>query len=84
MSATTIKGFIARDSDGAMFFHTRKPKRYTEGEVKYWADGGYRFHIPASWNISPDVTWDSEPAPIELSLKPIVNNPENTKDRTER
>ena len=80
MSTTPIKGFIARDKDGALFFHARKPKRHTAGEIKYWVNRGYRFLIPDEWDVFLDVTWNGDPVPMELSFKPIVNKAENEND----
>ena len=69
VNEATIKGYVARDKDGALFFHVNKPMRYIEDNICYWADGGYRFLVPDKITGFIDIGWESDPIEVELILK---------------
>ena len=74
MSKYSIKGFVARDKDGVLFYHSVKPKRYktntSDGDtVEYWIDGGYRFMIPDDMHAFMNLKWEDEPVETTLSLE---------------
>jgi len=67
-----MKGFIARDRDGALFFHSKLPKRFYKGELAYWVDGDYRFMISRTMEEGIDFelpTWEDGPFEVELKFE---------------
>lgn len=73
MTDYNIKGYIARDADGALFFHSKKPTRFNCEGIKYWI-GGYRFLLPKYKESFPELTWEDDPVEIEMTIKPAIKN----------
>ena len=70
-NAQKIKGWVARDRDGALFLHEKYPKRIKEemeldGEICYWGNGGVRHYIDRE--LFPDITWADNPVEYELTF----------------
>lgn len=71
---STIKGWVARDRDNALFCHENKPRRtfgHTIGgeRIEYWCNGGKRFEL--SQELIPEISWLDEPIEIELIIRKI-------------
>lgn len=70
---TTIRGWVARDKDMpqevALNLHTYKPVwilRYG-----YWGRAGG--HITLDHHLFPEITWESEPVEVEITIKKLNN-----------
>jgi len=63
----TIKGWVARDKDGSLYFYDHKPIRDNEDEdfVEQNADA-YLLHDGLD---IPSITWNDEPIEAELTIK---------------
>jgi hypothetical protein len=66
-----IKGWISRDKDNGLTLYTgTKPIREHN---QFWDNSGnpgsYRMSIDE--NLFPELTWESEPIEVELTIKPI-------------
>ncbi len=61
-----IKGWIARDEDGSVWFHYSKPQRKDEGrwESSICPQPMEIYNVPL-----PELTWEDEPVEIELILR---------------
>lgn len=67
---TVISGWVARDSDGDLNFYVDKPKRENGkpyGKPSEW--GSVNVMTKLSVASFPDLTWESEPQPVEIILK---------------
>ena len=64
-----IEGYIARDKDGALFWHSNKPSRFHEDGLEYWANGGYRFLTPLQWGMYSELKWEDEPIPVAVKFE---------------
>lgn len=62
---TVIQGWAARDDNGKLYIYSDKPERYNKG--RRWVQG-YAF-LPLSSDLFPDLTWESEPEPVEIIIK---------------
>lgn len=59
---TVIQGWVARDYDGDVFLYQNEPDR---NEIAW---NGYMMHsLPI--DSFPDLTWESEPEPVEIIIK---------------
>lgn len=59
---TVISGWVARDCDGDVFLYQNEPDR---NEIAW---NGYMMHsLPIDSFL--DLTWDSDPLPVEITLK---------------
>ena len=59
---TVISGWVARDKDDDVFLYQNQPDR---NEIAW---NGYMMHsLPT--DSFPDLTWESEPLPVEIILK---------------
>lgn len=65
---TVIQGWVARDDDGDLFFYNDKPRREKAvwDEPQYWIG---KTQIDLDPNLSPDLTWDSDPEQVEIIIK---------------
>ena len=61
-----IKGWVARDSDGSLTLWKVKPHRWKDD---FWICGEEFFSL--SLQIFPELTWESEPIEVELTIKKI-------------
>lgn len=63
---TVIQGWVARDESGDLYVYRVKPIRniYT----KRW-EGEYSYIDIYNNLLFPDLTWDSEPEPVEIIIK---------------
>lgn len=60
-----ISGWVARDNNGKLYIYSDKPERYNKG--LRWVVG-YAF-LPLSSDSFPDLTWESDPLPVEIIIK---------------
>lgn len=65
---TVIQGWVARDDDGDLFFYNDKPRREKAvwDEPQYWIG---KTQIDLAPNLFPDLTWESDPEPVEIIIK---------------
>lgn len=63
----TIKGWVARDEDGALYVFASRPQR-AKGIYKedIWDNGDAALPLPKS--IFPDLKWEDEPIEVELEI----------------
>ena len=62
----TIKGWVARDKDGSLWFHYSKPRRENDIEKTWWGSDDRTFQL---FNIDyQDLKWESEPIEVELPI----------------
>ena len=66
-----IKGYVARDKDGSIWFHYTKPHRENDIEKTWWGSNDKSFEIyDFDFPEYADLTWEeSEPVEVELTLK---------------
>lgn len=60
---TVIQGWVARDEDGNLFMYSTNPERIETmwmGEAANFDLRNYLF---------PDLTWESDPLPVEIIIK---------------
>jgi hypothetical protein len=57
----TIKGWVARDKDGTLYFHWEKPER--EGDEWLGFTG-----MSILGGLLPDLKWEDEPIEVELPI----------------
>lgn len=62
---TVIQGWVARDSNGNLFMYSIKPERDETGQV--WIGRYANFDLRNY--LLPDLTWESEPKPVEIIIK---------------
>ena len=62
----TIHGWIARDEDGRLYLHSKKPKRV--GILGGWDSTSY---MELESDMFPDVTYESNPQYVSIALTPI-------------
>ncbi len=63
----TIDVWVARDEDGEIFFYRDKPIRDKSFWYDFFSEGSY-FGLPR--DFFPDVTWESDPLEVTITLKP--------------
>lgn len=68
---TVIQGWVARDKNGLLsLFRLYRPERGYDydGEFGEWGTSiGYQMTIPN--RLFPDITWESDPEPVEIIIK---------------
>lgn len=71
MDMIKIKGYVARDKDGSIWFHYTKPHRENDIEKTWWGSNDKSFEInDFDFPEYADLTWEeSEPVEVELTLK---------------
>ena len=71
MDIIKIKGYVARDKDGSIWFHYTKPRRENDIEKTWWGSNDKSFEIyDFDFPEYADLTWEeSEPVEVELTLK---------------
>lgn len=62
---TVIQGWVARDEDGDLRIYREIPKRSKREGM--W-DGNIAQVVPSPL-LFPDLTWDSDPEPVEIIIK---------------
>jgi hypothetical protein len=66
----TIKGYVARDKNGDIWFHYYKPKRENDIEKTWWGSSDKQFKIyDFDFPEYKDLKWEDEPVEVELTLK---------------
>lgn len=71
---TVIQGWVCRDKkDNTLNLHAEKPYRARSGydlseEPDWWESDSASF-LPLDKSIFPDLTWDSEPLEVEITIK---------------
>lgn len=67
-----IQGWVARDQDGYISLFKDKPTRDTfdKGDVPYgfWDEANSN-HLELPITSFPDLTWESDPQPVEIIIK---------------
>lgn len=71
---TVISGWVCRDKkDSALNLHVEKPYRiqsgYQVGDKPDWWESECASFLPLDKNLFPDITWESEPEPVEIIIK---------------
>ena len=61
-----MKMWIAREKDGTLTLHNKKPIRYNEDGIEYWC-GGYCYYLRQ--DDYPEVTFENSPQEVELVIK---------------
>lgn len=74
---TVIQGWAARDEDGHLFAYCTKPER--DEKLQMWMGGYADFDLRDS--LFPDLTWESEPEPVEIIVKRKKNGNNSTDNR---
>ena len=71
MDTIKIKGYVARDKDGSIWFHYTKPHRENDIEKTWWGSNDKSFEInDFDFPEYADLTWEeSEPVEVELTLR---------------
>lgn len=66
---SVIQGWVARDNGGFISLFSYRPDRVTKDNLGYWGrdDGSDEIDLPKS--SFPDLTWDSDPEEVEITLK---------------
>lgn len=65
----TIKGWVARDKDGSLWFHYNEPHLENEIEKTWWGSSDSSFEIfDFIFPEYKDVTFEGGPVKVELSL----------------
>lgn len=65
---TVIQGWVARDKEGDIFLYKHQPKRIYDGEYSRWEEDIICTHsLPCE--LFPNLTWDSDPLPVEIIIK---------------
>lgn len=65
----TIKGYVARDKDGSLWFHYRRPHKENDIEKTWWGSNDKSFRIyDFDFPEFEDVTWEGGPKKVELTL----------------
>ena len=63
-----MRGWVAKDECG-LWFYRNKPYRVTGVLVSHWTDvNGPNSEIGLSEELFPELTWESEPVEVELTL----------------
>lgn len=66
---TVIQGWVARDEEvGNIWLFQNKPTRNTDLSYGFW-DGNNDDFIDLPITSFPDLTWESDPLPVEIILK---------------
>lgn len=60
---TVIQGWVARDKDENLFMYSTKPERI--GTMWY----GEYTNLDLRNKMLPDLTWESDPEPVEIIIK---------------
>ena len=74
---TVIQGWVARDESGDLYMYIYKPKKISN--LGYW-DGDVADVAPSN-NLFPDLTWESDPEPVEIIIKRKKNGNDSTDNR---
>lgn len=64
-----ISGWVARDKGGFISLFSYRPDRVIHDDLGFWGhnDGSDEIDLPKS--SFPDLTWESDPEPVEIILK---------------
>lgn len=63
-----IEGYVARDEDGLLNLFDKEPERIAECAWAYYPGHTLGFSLPKE--LFPEVTWESEPMPVIITIKP--------------
>lgn len=71
-----IKGWVAKDEDGAVFFHVKKPHRepmvtLANEKIGIWRCYNERFRLSHLDKMFPELTFEDEPIEVELTIKKV-------------
>lgn len=80
MKQYKIKGYVAKDKDGVVFFGTNKPNWYEFMGI--WCDFGENIQLPSDW--FPELKYTDEPVETELLLvQPYMKKNGVTKEQVQ-
>lgn len=73
MAGFKIKGYVARDENGSLWFHFTKPHRENDIEKTWWGSNDKSFEIyDFDFPEYADLNWEeSEPVEVELTLRRV-------------
>lgn len=71
---TVIQGWVSRDKkDNALYLHVEEPYRtysyYSTVDKPDWWESDCASFLPLDNSLFPDLTWESEPEPVEIIIK---------------
>ena len=70
-NAVTLKGFVARDENGLLFLHYKKPNRYNG----MWLSSSLISNcLKLPDDSFPSLTWEDEPVEVEIQTKIVEEN----------
>ena len=65
-----MKGYVAIDKDGSLWFHYIYPRRENDIEKTWWGSNDKAFQIyHCNFPGFENLTWDDEPIEAELTIK---------------
>lgn len=80
MKQYKMKGYVAKDKDGKVFFGTNKPVRFEM--IGTWCDFGENIQLPSDW--FPELKYTDEPVETELMLvQPYMKKNTVTKEQVQ-
>ena len=66
----TLKGYVARDKDGSLWFHYCRPHRENDIEKTWWGSNDKSFRIyDFDFPEFNDLTWEGKPCKVELKIE---------------
>lgn len=83
---TVIQGWVCRDKkDNALNLHAEEPYRtqsgYQKGDEPDWWESDCASFLPLDKSLFPDLTWNSDPEPVEITIKRKKNGNNSTDNR---
>lgn len=66
---TVISGWVARDNGGFISLFSYCPNRVIHDDLGYWGHNDGSDEIDLSKDSFPDLTWESDPEPVEIIIK---------------
>ena len=65
-----MKAYVARDKDGSLWVHYRKPKKENSLKKTWWGSDDREFQIyDFDFPNFKDVTWEGNPVEVELTIE---------------
>lgn len=66
---TVIQGWVARDKGGFISLFSYCPDRVMHDDLGFWGRGDSSDEIDLPKSSFPDLTWESDPEPVEIIIK---------------
>ena len=65
-----MKGYVARDKDGTLWFHYVEPHRENDIKETWWGSNDKEFRIfDFDFPEFKDLTWEGEPVEVEFNIQ---------------